>query len=342
MPQSIGQPVRRKEDLRLVTGPAATATTSTCPARHAHVLRSLHAHARIRGIDTAAARAMPGVLAVLTGADVGPMGSSRSRTRRSRSKPPADILLTNRKARPHGDAPQALLPSDRVRYVGQQVVLVVAESVAAAKDAAERVTWITRCCTAVDEAAAAAEPMRRGSTTTPATSASTPMSAMSRRPRPRSRAPRKCEARYLGASRHRRAARRARRGRRLRSGGEQIHSACRHRRRGAAEGRACQRSSASPPDRAGRVRRRRRQFRHAERLLPEFALVVWAAKRLGRPVKWTCERSRHSSATTRAATRSIQAELALDDKGKFLAMRGSIICNTGAHSVMFVPLVKCA
>ena len=75
---------------------------------------------------------------------------------------------------------------------------------------------------------------------------------------------------------------------------------------------------------------------------PEFALVVWAAKRLGRPVKWTCERSEAFASDYQGRDQVITLELALDDKGRFLALRGSVICNTGAHSVMYVPLVKCA
>ena len=75
---------------------------------------------------------------------------------------------------------------------------------------------------------------------------------------------------------------------------------------------------------------------------PEFALVVWAAKRLGRPVKWTCERSEAFASDYQGRDQAITLELALDDKGKFLAVRGSVICNTGAHSVMYVPLMKCA
>ena len=75
---------------------------------------------------------------------------------------------------------------------------------------------------------------------------------------------------------------------------------------------------------------------------PEFALVVWAAKRLGRPVKWTCERSEAFASDYQGRDQAITLELALDDKGRFLAVRGSVICNTGAHSVMYVPLVKCA
>ncbi len=70
--------------------------------------------------------------------------------------------------------------------------------------------------------------------------------------------------------------------------------------------------------------------------------MVWAAKRLGRPVKWTCERSEAFASDYQGRDQVIHAELALDDKGRFLALRGSIICNTGAHTVMFVPLVKCS
>src|SRR5436305_14766419 len=71
MPQTIGQPLRRKEDLRLLTGSGRYSDdVSLSGQAYAFVLRSPHAHARIRSIDTAAARAMPGVLAVLTGADI--------------------------------------------------------------------------------------------------------------------------------------------------------------------------------------------------------------------------------------------------------------------------------
>jgi carbon-monoxide dehydrogenase large subunit len=74
---------------------------------------------------------------------------------------------------------------------------------------------------------------------------------------------------------------------------------------------------------------------------PEFALVAWAAKRVGRPVKWTCERSEAFACDYQGRDQVIQAELAIDDDGRFLALRGSVICNGGAHSVMYVPLVKC-
>ncbi len=71
MPQTIGKPLRRKEDLRLLTGNGRYSDDVSLPGQaYAAIVRSPHAHARIGSIDTAAARAMPGVLAVLTGADV--------------------------------------------------------------------------------------------------------------------------------------------------------------------------------------------------------------------------------------------------------------------------------
>ena len=74
---------------------------------------------------------------------------------------------------------------------------------------------------------------------------------------------------------------------------------------------------------------------------PEFALVAWAAKRVGRPVKWTCERSEAFLCDYQGRDQAIEAELALDASGRFLALRGCVTMNAGAYSVMYVPLVKC-
>jgi carbon-monoxide dehydrogenase large subunit len=75
---------------------------------------------------------------------------------------------------------------------------------------------------------------------------------------------------------------------------------------------------------------------------PEFALVVWAAKRLGRPVKWTCARTEAFASDYQGRDQMITLELALDADDKFLALRGAVLTNVGAHSVMYVPLVKCS
>jgi carbon-monoxide dehydrogenase large subunit len=73
---------------------------------------------------------------------------------------------------------------------------------------------------------------------------------------------------------------------------------------------------------------------------PEFALVVWAARRLGRPVKWTCERTEAFLSDHQGRDLAVDAELALDSDGNFLALRASNISNIGAHTVSLVPLTK--
>src|SRR6476619_4835488 len=140
MPQSIGQPLRRKEDLRLLTGGGRYSDDVSLPGQaYGYVLRSPHAHARIRSIDTAAARSMPGVLAVLTGADVQADGLQPVPHSTLPTKPGADIFIKNSDGSAYGYAPQHILPHDRVRHVGEQVVMVIAESLSIAKDAADRI-----------------------------------------------------------------------------------------------------------------------------------------------------------------------------------------------------------
>ena len=73
---------------------------------------------------------------------------------------------------------------------------------------------------------------------------------------------------------------------------------------------------------------------------PEFAIVAWAARRVGRPVKWTCERSEYFSSDHQARDLAVTAELALDADGTFLAMRGSNLVNQGAYALAFGSLNK--
>src|SRR5947209_11840823 len=102
----IGSPVRRKEDLRLVAGQGCYSDDVNLPNQaFAVMVRSPHAHARIRAIDTAAARAMLGVLAVLTAADAEADGIRPIPHTPIPMKPPADIALKNRDGTPHGYAP---------------------------------------------------------------------------------------------------------------------------------------------------------------------------------------------------------------------------------------------
>ncbi|WP_337875033.1 xanthine dehydrogenase family protein molybdopterin-binding subunit [Elioraea sp.] len=127
----IGQPVRRTEDPRLLRGRGRYVDDLAPPdALHAVFVRSPHPHARIVAIDAAAARAVPGVVAVVTGADLRAAG---------RGALPCDLPLTGDDGRPARYPPRLALPQDRARFVGEAVAMVVAETLAAARDGAEAV-----------------------------------------------------------------------------------------------------------------------------------------------------------------------------------------------------------
>ena len=92
------------------------------------IVRSRHAHGVIKGIDTAAARDMPGVLGVYTGADLAAYGTLK-----------CIVPFNNRDGSPMRKPPRPALPTDKVRFVGDPVAFVVAETLLQAKDAAEAV-----------------------------------------------------------------------------------------------------------------------------------------------------------------------------------------------------------
>ena len=166
MSAGIGAAVRRKEDLRLVTGRGCYSDDFNFPGQvYAAMVRSPHAHARIRSIDTAEARAMPGVLAVLTGQDALADGLKRIPHLAAPGTPP-DIVLKNRDGSPVPAAPHHVLPADRVRHVGTAVAFVIAETIAQAKDAAEKVVVDYEPLPAVTQGSRASQRTRRGSTTT--------------------------------------------------------------------------------------------------------------------------------------------------------------------------------
>src|SRR5204863_305311 len=127
----IGQPIRRVEDRRFLTGYGRYLDDiSHSHQAHAVVLRSPHAHARIRALDISAAAALSGVLAVLTGEDLAKDGLGTI---------PCATGLTNRDGSPIAMPPRPALVQERVRHVGDAVALVVAESAALARDAADQI-----------------------------------------------------------------------------------------------------------------------------------------------------------------------------------------------------------
>ncbi len=127
----IGAAVRRKEDQRFVTGRGHFTDDVNRPGQsHAYFLRSPHAHAGIKAIDSQAAVSMPGVLAVLTGADL------------AADKIGGLIcgwMIKSKDGSPMKAAPHPAIANGKVNYVGDAVAVVIAETLAQAKDAAERV-----------------------------------------------------------------------------------------------------------------------------------------------------------------------------------------------------------
>src|SRR5215216_721902 len=143
----IGAPVRRKEDQRFVTGQGRYVDDFTRPGQaHAYFLRAPHAHAAIRSIDTGPAMIMPGVIAVFTGHDL------------AADKIGGLIcgwMIHSKDGTPMKVGPHPALAQGKVRYVGDHVAIVVAETLAQAKDAAEAIAVDYETLPAVVDAAEA-------------------------------------------------------------------------------------------------------------------------------------------------------------------------------------------
>lgn len=127
----IGQPVRRKEDVRLVKGAGQFTDDVNHPGQlWAAFVRSPHAHALIKSIDATAARTMPGVVDVITGAELEAAGVGKLIT---------DAEFEDRSGRPMSRPLRRILPIDRARFAGECVAMVVADTMETAREAAEAV-----------------------------------------------------------------------------------------------------------------------------------------------------------------------------------------------------------
>src|ERR1700720_1299873 len=147
---AIAQPIRRVEDRRFLTGYGHYLDDVVRPREaHGAVLRSPHAHARIRALDTAAAVASAGVLAVLTGEDLAKDGLGTI---------PCATGLSNRDGSPIAMPPRPALVQERVRHVGDAVALVVAERAALARDAADQIVVDYDPLPAIADTAVALDP----------------------------------------------------------------------------------------------------------------------------------------------------------------------------------------
>jgi carbon-monoxide dehydrogenase large subunit len=337
----IGQPVRRKEDQRLVTGSGRYGDDFVLPGMtHAVFVRSPHAHARIRSIDAAAALAVPGALSVFTGADYVAEGL-KPIPHDAGLMPPPDLPVRLRGG--PIETPHWPLPPDTVRFVGEPVAMVVAETIAAAKDMAERVQVDYAPLPAIARASDATKqdaPQLWGQAPgnlcidIEAGDAASTAAAFARaahvvrldtwvqRVTGVPMEPRTAIADYDQTS-----------------GQYTLYSGTG---RGVVKAQHDLARALTVPTEAVRVlcEEMGGNFGTRNFFYPEWSLLAWAARRVGRPIKWTCERSEAFLSDYQGRDLTVEAELALDADGNFLAVRGAHLSNLGAYAAAFVSLQK--
>jgi aerobic carbon-monoxide dehydrogenase large subunit len=338
----VGRPVPRKEDLRFVTGHGRYADDFNIEGQaYAAIVRSPHAHALIRSIDMREALRLPGVLAVLTGADF-IADQMQPIPNKPFSLHPAERPLTNSDGTPAFNVPDYPLPADRVRFVGEAIAMVIAESVAAAKDGADHVVIGYEplpCVTFTVDAADFDAPRVRGENLSNV-----------------------CIDAQVGAAEPTKEAfRRAAHVAKIKTWIPRVAGSPMEPRSAAGEydphtGRytihTCSGSTLrlrrdlslvlNVPEQNVRlvIRDVGGNFGTRGAIFAEQPLVAWAARRVGRPVKWTSERSELLLSDYQGRDLAVEAELALDADGNFLAMRGSNIGNLGSHTGNFSMLQK--
>jgi len=322
----VGQPVTRFEDVRLLSGKGRFQDDANPPGQlYAVFVRSPHAHAGIKSIDTMAAAAAPGVRAAYTGADYAADGLSMPKAVMPRKKKDGSPMF----------APQRpALVIDRVRYVGDPVVMVIAETLAQAKDAAELVE--------VDY-----EPMPSATSVADA--------ARPDAPRVWDENPDNISHTYERGDKARTEAAFARADHivKRRYVVSRVHAQYMEP-RGAigtydpGEDRFTLYADVNYPHRV-RNMLANMVFQVPESKVRvvchdvgggfgakgwqyvEHRLTLWAAKKLGRPIKWSCERSEVLLADEHGRDNIGEIELALDRDGKFLALRLHMLANIGAY-----------
>src|SRR5580704_12054384 len=332
--QAIGQRVRREEDFRLLTGRGRY--VDDVPAIgvvRGYVLRSPHAHARIILIDTEQAKSAPGVLAILTGAELKRRGLGTLRPlmpRRKKNGGPAFVC------------PQPLLAQDYVRYVGDPVAFIVAETLHQAKDAAEliEIAYAPLPAIVTAEAALAADapaiwPDNPGNEafTFEAGDKAAVEAALARAPHvirmripvnrvtANSMEPRGCLAFYDPAEERYT----------IRCTVQSVHQI-----------------------RAALAGQMFRLPHHQVRVLcdnmgggfgmkggcyPEYGLSLWASEVTGRPVRWIAERSEGLLSDEQGRGSVVETALALDREGRFLALRAQWKAAIGAYFTTDRPTI---
>ncbi|HEX7008210.1 MAG TPA: xanthine dehydrogenase family protein molybdopterin-binding subunit [Alphaproteobacteria bacterium] len=330
----IGASLRRKEDKRFLAGAGRYVDDINVRGqKYAVFVRSPHAHAAIKSIDTKKAAAAPGVVAVLTGDDVAADKIGNM---------PVGWGITQPDGTPMVEPPWPILAQGRVRFVGDMVACVIADSVAAARDAAEQVAVEYETLPAVVATADAAKPnapqiWEQAKNNTcfhweigdkAATDAAfdraahvTKIELVNQRLIANPMEPRAALADYQSAT------------------GE-LTLYC----------------TAQAPHAvrlligAFILQQPEHQFRvvspdvgggFGSKIYPyaEYAVLCWASRKLGIPIKWTAERSESFVSDAQGRDHVTTAELALDADGKFLGFRVNTVANLGAYLSAFAPLI---
>ena len=340
----IGRSVLRKEDFRLLTGKGRFGDDFNVPGQAwTAMVRSPHPHARILRVDAKQARAMPGVLAIYTGADCVADGL-RPISHNPVPSTKYDVKLTGPGGGKVFVGPHLLLPADKARYFGEAVAMVVAETREEAEDAADAVRvdyeslpWIEPSEDALSAGAPAIwdeapdnvlVDSRYGDqeATERAFAAADHVIDMEfhvGRIMPLPLEPRAGLAHYDQET--------GRYTLHFSTGGPGIVR--QKRELAGALNIAPERLRLTAYDTGGNFGTKNRSY-------VEFGLALWAARKLGRPIKYRS--TRHESMLTEYQGRDLLTKVALAIRadGRFLALRADNVMNTGAHSVSLSPLAK--
>jgi carbon-monoxide dehydrogenase large subunit len=340
--KSVGKPVPRNEDQRLITGKGRFSDDFSLPGQvWAAMVRSPHPHARIVAIDNSEALKMPGVLAVYTGADC----------RADGLKPiphnPVPSTKYDIKLRGPGDTdvfagPNVLLPDDKARHVGEAVAMVVAETLAQAQSGAEQVAIDYEVLPWVENSEAAAKPGA------PLLWDELPSNVL-------------VDSFFGDEAATEKAFAAAAHVVTLKSHVGRVTGVPLEPRAALAHFDPATQRYTIHAGSGGAVRQKQEiaavlgvdpknvrvlsfdvggNFGTRNRTFVEFGLALWASKKLGRPVKYRADRSEAFLTDYQGRDLVTEVSLALDKKGRFLAMRASNLSNVGARCVSLSPLSK--
>jgi carbon-monoxide dehydrogenase large subunit len=330
----IGAAVRRKEDFRLLTGRGTYTDDINRPGQtYAYILRSPHASARLRRVDAAKAKAAPGVVAVFTGADYAADGKGGL---------PCGWLIHNKDGTPMVEPPHPPLVADFVRHIGDQVAVVIADTKAEARDAAELIEVDYEALTPIIDTAEAVKanapqvwPQAKNNicydwhigdkAATDAAFAKahhvTKLDLVNQRLIANAMEPRAAVAEFDRAT-----------------GDYTLYTTTQnpHVIRLLMGAFVLQIPESKlrvvAPDVGGGFGSK--IFHYAEE-----AILTWAAGKLARPIKWTAERGESFISDAQGRDHVTHAELAMDKDGKFLALRVNTIANVGAYLSTFATSV---